>query len=411
MLKRSLCLATKSRSIVFQQVACMSGGSMPPTPRGGGWKNFPDLIEKWNPKLFKGVGVGLGVGAVVTGALVSPLAGAALAVATGAYWKVGLDDMRQTDHTLRRNFPVLGNARYLLESIRPEIRQYFIESDSEEQPFDRQHRAIAYQRAKDSTDTIPFGTRRDVYAPNYEFAAQSMFPQTASHELSRVLIGGPQCKQPYSSDILNVSAMSYGALSANAVLALSRAAKQGNFYHNTGEGGMSRYHLEGGGALVWNVGTGYFGCGTGTLVRSFDAHMFQDNASKENCKMVEIKLSQGAKPSHGGMLPKGKITQDIAEARGLTYPAVEDCNSPPTHSEFHSPEGLCEFIAKLRELSGGKPVGFKLCVGKVETERGSTTTETPANESALTRVYKRMFCTHTCVIIHCILKSHFGLAL
>ena len=224
---------------------------------------------------------------------------------------------------------------------------------------------LPLQRAKDVVDTVPFGTRRDVHKVGFEFAKHSMFPKHADPEKSRVLIGegNPGVTQPYSASLLNVSAMSYGALSDNAILALSSGAEKGNFYHNTGEGGMSRFHLQGGGSLVWNIGTGYFGCGSGSLHRVFDPEMFRENATRENCKMVEIKLSQGAKPAHGGMLPRAKITEAIAEARGLAFPATADCNSPPTHSAFSSPAELCAFIARLRDLSGGKPVGFKVCLG------------------------------------------------
>ena len=205
-----------------------------------------------------------------------------------------------------------------------------------------------------------------MYEADYEYAAHSMWPVVADAEKSRVVFGGADCKQPYSASLLNVSGMSYGALSENAVLALSSAAKMGRFYHNTGEGGMSRFHLEGGGDLVWNIGTGYFGCGSGTTKRIFDEAQFRDNASRPNCKMIELKLSQGAKPAHGGMLPRAKISPAIAEARGLKYPPEGDCNSPARHSAFDSPEGMMRFIARLRELSGGKPVGFKLCLGKPE---------------------------------------------
>lgn len=325
-----------------------------------------DFIEKWTPDVFRNVGVGLAASSAAAAVAIGPVTGLSMAAFTALYWKVGLDDMNQNASTIRRNFPFLGNLRFILESLRPEIRQYFIESDKDGAPFDRQHRTIVYQRAKEASDLLPFGTRKDVYEENYEFAAHSMWPTVATVEKSRVMIGGPECKKPYSSSILNVSGMSYGALSENAVLALSSAAKMGNFYHNTGEGGMSRFHLEGGGDLVWNVGTGYFGCGTGTLKRVFDEKMFADNAQRDNCKMIELKLSQGAKPSHGGMLPKAKISPAIAEARGLKFPPEGDCNSPARHSAFDTPEGMMNFIAKLRLLSGGKPVGFKLCLGRPE---------------------------------------------
>ena len=330
--------------------------------------SLPDFIEKWTPGVFRAVGAGLAVGTGVTAALGNVLPAAVCALATAAYWKVGIDDMAQTSSSIRRNFPVLGHMRYILESLRPEIRQYFIESDADGAPFNREHRSIAYQRAKGAPDTLPFGTRRDVYQEGYEFAAHSMWPAVASEAKSRVVIGSAEngTTQPYSSSLLNVSGMSYGALSENAILALSRAAKAGGFSHNTGEGGMSRFHIEGGGDLVWNVGTGYFGCGSGTSKRVFDPVMFRDNARRDNCKMIELKLSQGAKPAHGGMLPRAKITPAIAEARGLAFPPIGDCDSPARHSAFDSPERMMEFIAQLRELSGGKPVGFKLCVGRPE---------------------------------------------
>ncbi len=201
-----------------------------------------DYIDLWTPNVFKAVGVGLGLGSAAAAFFAGPLAGAAAAAATALYWRVGLADMAQSGSSIRRNFPVLGNLRYILESVRPEIRQYLIEGDSEAAPFDRAHRVIAYQRAKGAVDSLPFGTRRDVYAEGYEYASHSMWPVNAlaDPEASRVTIGGPDCKQPYSAALLNVSGMSYGALSENAILALSRAAAQGNFYHNTGEGGMSR---------------------------------------------------------------------------------------------------------------------------------------------------------------------------
>lgn len=327
-----------------------------------------DLIEKWTPASFRWVGGVFAAATAASALLGSPLLTFGAAAFTGAYWKIGLDDLSQTSSTVRRNFPVLGHLRFILESLRPEIRQYFIEGDNEGAPFDRSNRSVVYQRAKGALDTLPFGTRRDVYQEGYEFAAHSMWPKMAvgAPEKSRVSIGGPDCKAPYSASLLNVSGMSYGALSENAILALSRAAKEGGFYHNTGEGGMSRFHLEGGGDLVWNVGTGYFGCGSGGMSRTFDPVQFADNAQRPNCKMIELKLSQGAKPGHGGMLPKAKISPAIAEARGLAYPPTDDCNSPPRHSAFNSPEEMMLFIGRLRELSGGKPVGFKACIGRPE---------------------------------------------
>ena len=246
--------------------------------------------------------------------------------------------------------------------LRPEIRQYFIEADDSEKPFDRHHRAVAYQRAKDVRDTLPFGTRRDVYSPGYEWANHSMFPCNLDITKGRVVIGGKDCLQKYDASILNISAMSFGALSDAAIRTLSTAAKMGSFYHNTGEGGISRFHLEGGGDLVWNVGTGYFGCRT--VDGKFNPEKFAENATKPNVKMIEIKLSQGAKPGHGGLLPGAKVTQYIAEARGVSTGV--DCHSPPRHSAFSSADGLVSFIKQLRDLSGGKPIGFKLCVGRPE---------------------------------------------
>lgn len=279
-----------------------------------------------------------------------------------AYWAIGYYDMNQKSHAILRNFPVLGNVRYMFENFRPEIQQYFIERDDEGLPFTRLERSLVYQRAKNSIDTLPFGTRKNVYAEGYEWCNHSLYPQHVDSALSRVTIGGKDCKQKYSSSILNISAMSYGALSDNAVLALNQGAKAGGFYHNTGEGGISRFHLEPGGDIVWNIGTGYFGCrnpdGTFSLER------YKETAKDPRVKMIEIKLSQGAKPGHGGLLPGAKVTPFIAEARGV-QPGV-DCNSPPSHSAFKDAPGLISFIKTLRDGSGGKPVGFKLCVGRAE---------------------------------------------
>ena len=249
--------------------------------------------------------------------------------------------------------------RYILETLRPEIHQYFVEPDQGGRPFNRDQRAQVYQRAKNIDAVMPFGTRFDVYEEGYEWVTHSLWPKHIEEVSSRVNIGGASCLQPYSASIMNISAMSYGALSDNAILALNGGAKLGNFYHNTGEGGVSRFHLQPGGDIVWNVGTGYFGCRNkdGT----FSSEMFVDTVTKPQIKMIEIKLSQGAKPGHGGLLPGSKVTEAIAEARGVSV--GEDCNSPPQHSAFRSPYELIEFVQTLRELSGGKPVGFKLCVG------------------------------------------------
>ncbi len=273
---------------------------------------------------------------------------------------LGIYDLFQVKHSIPRNFPVLGHLRYFFEFIRPEIYQYFIENDTEGVPFDRDKRSLVYQRAKDVRDTIPFGTKEDVYKTGYEWINHSMAPVHNVPEDMRVTIGGPDCKQPYSASLMNISAMSYGSLSKNAILALSRGAKLGSFAHNTGEGGISPYHIEGGGDLIWQIGTGYFGCRTDD--GGFSEQLFQQNSTQPNVKMIELKLSQGAKPGHGGILPAAKLTPEIAKIRNV--PLGKDVNSPPGHKVFSTPVGLLEFVAKLRELSDGKPVGFKLCVGK-----------------------------------------------
>ena len=273
---------------------------------------------------------------------------------------MGFIDMTQPQQAIRRNYPVLGHARYFLELIRPEIYQYFIESDKEGVPFDREDRSLVYQRAKKVRDTTPFGTKLDVYAPGYEWVNHSLAAKHIDASNMRVMVGGPDCKQPYSLSLLNISAMSFGSLSKNAILALSRGAKMDNFAHNTGEGGLSPYHLDGGGDLIWQVGTGYFACRGDD--GKFSPEIFAEKSASPNVKMIEIKLSQGAKPGHGGILPAAKVTPEIAKIRGV--PMGQDVLSPPTHTEFSTPIGLLEFVKKLRDLSGGKPVGFKLCVGK-----------------------------------------------
>ena len=273
---------------------------------------------------------------------------------------LGLYDYFQVRQSIPRNFPALGRMRYLMELIRPEIYQYFIEFDTEGVPFDRDQRSLVYQRAKKVRDTVPFGTKEDTYATGYEWVNHSMAPLLHQPEEMRITIGGPACQQPYSASLLNISAMSFGSLSRNAVRALNRGAALGKFAHNTGEGGISPYHLEGGGDLIWQIGTGYFGCrkSDGT----FCPENFAKNASTPSVKMIELKLSQGAKPGHGGILPGAKVTPEIALIRGV--PVGKDVLSPPGHSSFRTPIELLEFIARLRELAGGKPVGFKLCVGK-----------------------------------------------
>jgi glutamate synthase domain-containing protein 2 len=273
---------------------------------------------------------------------------------------VFIRDVTQTRHAILRNYPVIGHGRYLLESIRPEINQYFIESNTDGAPFNREMRSLVYQRAKGELDTVPFGTQRDLYTPGSEWLTHSIVPADIPHEPFRVTIGAGRCAQPYSASLLNVSAMSFGALSKNAILALNSGAKAGGFAHNTGEGGVSRYHLEGGGDLIWQVGTGYFGCRAAD--GGFDSEKFRQTASHPQIKMIELKISQGAKPAHGGILPAHKLTREISEIRGVVM--GKDVLSPPRHSAFSTPRQLVRFVAELRELSLGKPVGIKLCIGK-----------------------------------------------
>ncbi|KQQ55946.1 glutamate synthase [Pseudomonas sp. Leaf127] len=278
----------------------------------------------------------------------------------GALSLLGVFDLLQSRHAVRRNYPILGNIRYLIEGIRPEIRQYLLEADSEATPFSRAQRALVYSRAKSEASDKPFGTLMNVYETGYEFISHSMRPAPLNDpEHFRVDIGGPQCTQPYSASVFNISAMSFGSLSANAIRALNKGAKMGHFAHDTGEGSISPYHREHGGDLTWELGSGYFGCRTAD--GHFDPEKFALQASDPQVKMIEIKLSQGAKPGHGGILPKHKVTQEIASTRGV--PMGEDCISPSCHSAFNTPLQLMQFVARLRELSGGKPVGFKLCLG------------------------------------------------
>ncbi|MEM7549816.1 MAG: FMN-binding glutamate synthase family protein [Bacteroidota bacterium] len=273
---------------------------------------------------------------------------------------IGLNDMIQKKHSIRRNFPLIGNFRYLLEGIGPEINQYFIESNASGVPFSRETRSLVYQRAKNQLDTLPFGTQQNVSEVGYEWVNHSLNPVKVDPKTMRVLIGGSDCLQPYSASILNISAMSYGALSRNAVLALNNGACNSGFAQNTGEGGLTRHHLENGGDLIWQIGTGYFGART--LEGQFDPELFRKKASHASVRMIEIKLSQGAKPGHGGILPAAKVTKEIAEIRNV--PLGKDVNSPPSHSAFSTPLELLAFVRQLRDLSEGKPIGFKLCIGK-----------------------------------------------
>ena len=273
---------------------------------------------------------------------------------------LGALDMVQTSHTIRRIYPFFGRFRYLLESVRPEIQQYFVESDTSGAPIPREFRSLVYQRAKGDRDTRPFGTIFDVNRAGYEWVNHSMLPKHPSDVQPKVKFGGSKCTKPYMASPLNISAMSYGALSGNAIMALNRGAKIGGFAHNTGEGSLSPYHLEHGGDIIWQIGTGYFGCRNDA--GEFNPDLFKTNAALDVVKMIEIKLSQGAKPGHGGILPAAKLTEEIAKIRHV--PMGKDVVSPPAHSAFNSPLGLLEFVDRLRELSGGKPVGFKLCIGQ-----------------------------------------------
>jgi len=272
---------------------------------------------------------------------------------------IGIYNTIQSKHAILRNFPVLGYFRYAFETISPEIQQYFIERSTDGKPFSRNQRALAYQRAKNIDATTPFGTQLDLYSSDYEGIKHSMFPAKVNEELPRIVVGGETCKQPYSASLLNISAMSFGALSENAVRALNNGAKKGNFYHNTGEGGLTDYHLQGG-DVTWQIGTGYFGCRNedGT----FNPEKFAGKANLPSVKMIEIKLSQGAKPGHGGVLPAAKNTEQIAQIRGVK--PFTTILSPPSHSAFKNAKGLVEFVSQLRELSSGKPIGFKLCIGE-----------------------------------------------
>ncbi|MCB0589321.1 MAG: FMN-binding glutamate synthase family protein, partial [Phaeodactylibacter sp.] len=274
---------------------------------------------------------------------------------------LGSYDMVQSRHTIMRNFPILGRGRYWMEELRPKLYQYFVEGDTEGRPFSRIFRSVIYQRAKRELDTTPFGTQLDVYEEGYEWMNHSIAAidfDELDHD-PRILVGGPQCRKPYSASILNVSAMSFGSLSKNAVMALNGGARIGGFAHNTGEGGISSYHKMHGGGLIYQVGTGYFGCRTAD--GGFSAEKFAELTADDAVKMIELKLSQGAKPGHGGILPARKNTPEIAAIRGVKpYEAVL---SPPYHKAFRTPVGLLEFIQQMRELSGGKPIGFKLCLG------------------------------------------------
>ena len=273
---------------------------------------------------------------------------------------LALYDLVQRSHSVLRNYPIIGHFRWLFESIRPQVRQYLIEGENDQTPFSRSQRSLVYARAKNEGSERAFGTQLNVYEHGYEFIAHSTRPApTPDPKTFRVRIGGDACSQPYSASIFNISAMSFGSLSANAIRALNKGARLGSFAHDTGEGSISRYHEEHGGDLIWEIGSGYFGCRTAD--GQFDRAAFSAKAKGAQVKMVELKLSQGAKPGHGGILPGPKVTAEIAAARGV--PQGVDCISPARHRAFSTPIEMMEFIAELRKLSGGKPVGFKLCIG------------------------------------------------
>nr|WP_227519976.1 FMN-binding glutamate synthase family protein [Mangrovitalea sediminis] len=273
---------------------------------------------------------------------------------------LGLWDYFQTRHTLMRNYPIVAHFRWLFEDLRPFLRQYIVEDDLSGRPYNRHQRSLVYERAKDTVDAQPLGTSLDVYGEEYELLAHSFAPKPLGDADIRIDIGGPQCAKPYVASILNISAMSFGALSGRAIQALNKGARLGNFYHDTGEGGISRYHRQHGGDLVWEIGSGYFGCRDKD--GNFSEELFAEHAVSEQVKMIEIKLSQGAKPGHGGVLPGPKVTAEIAEARQVK--AGTECVSPAYHRAFNTPIEMLEFAARLRELSGGKPVGIKFCVGQ-----------------------------------------------
>ncbi len=308
-------------------------------------------------------------GMIVLALLVIPLALLAspwwwlLEIAFVPLAALGIYDYAQPRHSILRNFPVIGHLRFLLEDMGPELHQYFVESNTDGRPFDRDTRSIVYERSKGALDAKPFGTEQDVYAEGYTYFKHSIAPRPIAVDpvaSLRVTVGGPQCAQPYSLSVLNISAMSFGALSGPAVLAMNLGARKGGFAHDTGEGGLSRHHRAGGGDLIWQIGTGYFGCRTPT--GTFDPDAFAKTAREPQVKMVEIKVSQGAKPGHGGVLPGAKVTKEIAEAR--LVPVGETVYSPTSHGSFSTPLEMMAFITQLRELCGGKPVGFKICIGE-----------------------------------------------
>ncbi|NKC30603.1 FMN-binding glutamate synthase family protein [Falsiroseomonas selenitidurans] len=277
----------------------------------------------------------------------------------GGLVALGFRDLFHPTHSILRSYPIAAHLRFIMEEIRPEMRQYFFEDEKHGTPFSRDKRAVVYQRAKNQLDKRPFGTQYDVYQDGFEWLHHSMAPRPVAHEPPRVLVGGPDCTLPYSASLLNISAMSFGSLSASAIRALNQGAKAGGFAHDTGEGGLSPYHKEAGGDLIWELGSGYFSARDAQ--GRFDPALFAANATLPQVRMVELKLSQGAKPGHGGVLPAAKVSAEIAATRGV--PMGVDCISPAAHAAFSTPVEMLHFIAEMRRLSGGKPAGFKLCIG------------------------------------------------
>jgi glutamate synthase domain-containing protein 2 len=296
--------------------------------------------------------------AVVLAVLTGAVAWIVVAVVLAAVVAVGLHDLTQCGHSILRNYPLLGHMRFVLEKVRPELQQYFVERNFDGRPYDRDTRTSIYERAKGVKDEQAYGTERDLAEPGYEWLLHSAHPVPEPDDPPRVRVGGPDCPEPYDMALLNVSAMSFGALSGAALTALNRGAAKGGFAHDTGEGGLTRYHLEGA-DVIWELGSGYFGARTKD--GGFDEATFRDKAADDRIRCVSLKLSQGAKPGIGGVLPGAKVTQEIAEARDV--PAGQTVTSPPAHKVFSTPRELVRFIAHMRDLAGGKPTGFKLCVG------------------------------------------------
>jgi glutamate synthase domain-containing protein 2 len=277
----------------------------------------------------------------------------------GGLTVLGIRDLLQKNHAILRNYPIAAHMRFLLEEIRPEMRQYFFESEKDGMPFSRDIRAVVYQRAKMVLDKRPFGTQEDVYREGYEWMHHSVAPKVRGDHDFRINIGGPECTKPYSASVFNISAMSFGALSPNAVRSLNAGAKKGGFAHDTGEGGVSPYHRENGGDIIWEIGSGYFG--SRHRDGTFDPDEFARITADDQIKMVELKISQGAKPGHGGVLPAAKVSEEISKIRGV--PMGEDCISPARHRAFSTPLEMMAFVGNMRKLSGGKPAGFKMCIG------------------------------------------------